>query len=140
VAEFESLLDKNLVKQIETSISYAAVGAMRRNGTFPAGDNLIVGYTNPQLMGIHTIGWIGDRLKNQTFIDFANKMGNEVFELFTANGSNTFTEYVLSAPKFSRLDAVVWCARKNEFSMNISLTFYLPDTIAQHITEKTRML
>jgi len=65
---------------------------MRRNGTFPEDDNLIVGYTNPQLMGILTIGWIGERLKNKTFIDFANKMGNEIFDLFTANGSNTFTE------------------------------------------------
>lgn len=80
------------MKQIETSLSYAAVGAMRRNGTFPAGDNLIVGYTNPQLMGLFTIGWIGERLNNKTFIDFANNMGDEVFELFTSNGSNTFTE------------------------------------------------
>jgi hypothetical protein len=91
VAEFEHLLDPQLVKDIETSLAFAAVGEMRRNGTAP--DNLIIGYTNPQLMGNLFIGWVGDRLQNQTFIDFANQRGTEIYQLFTANGSNTFTEY-----------------------------------------------
>jgi hypothetical protein len=91
IAEFEHLLDPQLVKDLEASLTLAAIGEMRRDGTPP--DNLILGYTNPQLMGTMMIGWLGHRLNNQTFIDFANTKGTELYQLFTANGSNTFTEY-----------------------------------------------
>jgi len=91
VAEFENMLDPQLVKDIETSLFYAAVSHMRRNGTAP--DNLILGYTNPQYMGNLLVGWIGERLNNQTFINFANTRGAELYELFTGNGSNTLAEY-----------------------------------------------
>jgi hypothetical protein len=91
IAEFEHLLDPQLVKDLEASLTLAAIGEMRRDGTPP--DNLILGYTNPQLMGTMMIGWLGHRLNNQTFIDFANTKGTELYQLFTANGSNTLTEY-----------------------------------------------
>ncbi|KAH8600015.1 hypothetical protein B0O99DRAFT_649437 [Bisporella sp. PMI_857] len=122
VAEFEHLLDPAVVKEIETSLAYAAVGAMRRNGTAP--DNLILGYTNPQLMSIFTIGWIGERLKNKTFVDFANKMGTEVFELFTANGSNTFTEY--NCPTYYGIDTFALAASIKYGPKNSTLTQHAP--------------
>ncbi|ORY11748.1 hypothetical protein BCR34DRAFT_601184 [Clohesyomyces aquaticus] len=91
LAEFEHLLDPQLVKDVLASLTLAAVGEMRRDGTLP--DKLILGYTNPQLIGTFMIGWLGHRLNNQTFIDEANTRGEQLYELFTANGSNTFTEY-----------------------------------------------
>ncbi|RDW84774.1 hypothetical protein BP6252_02364 [Coleophoma cylindrospora] len=93
VEEFEDILDPELVSGIETALAYDAVGAMRRNGTNADGDNLILAYSNPQYMRTLVVGWIGARLNNQTFIDFANTKGTELFELFTANGTNTLGEY-----------------------------------------------
>ena len=102
VEEFEHLLGPDLVRDIEIALEYDAVGAMRRNGTAP--DNLILAYSNPQYMRCLTVGWIGVRSKNQTFIDFANTEGTLLFELFTANGSNTLGEY--NAPNYYGMD--VW--------------------------------
>ncbi|TVY80420.1 hypothetical protein LSUE1_G003280 [Lachnellula suecica] len=100
VSEFESLLGSSLVSEIETALAYTAVGAMRRNGTSP--DNLVLAYTNPSYMRALTVGWIGARLGNSTFIDFANTQGTELFELFTKNGANTLGEY--NAPTYYGMD------------------------------------
>lgn len=102
VTEFESLLGKDLVKDIEKAMAYAAVGAMRRNGTAP--DNLVTAYSNPALMRALNVGWIGARLNNKTFIDFANTQGDEILALFNANGSKTLGEY--NAPNYYGED--VW--------------------------------
>ncbi|KAL3423086.1 hypothetical protein PVAG01_04833 [Phlyctema vagabunda] len=109
VAEFEGLLEPDLVSEIESSLAHAAVGAMRRNGTFPEGDNLILGYSNPAYMRALVVGWIGERLNNSTFIDFANKQGTQLLELFTANGSNTLSEY--NCPNYYGED--IWALAAN---------------------------
>jgi hypothetical protein len=67
-----------------------AVGAMRRNGT--EGDNLVTAYTNPALMRALTVGWVGVRIANQSFVDFANEEGNLITKLFKESG-NAFSEY-----------------------------------------------
>lgn len=109
IAEFEHLLDPQLVRDVEVALEFAAVGAMRRNGTFPTNDNLITGYSNPALMRALVVGWIGHRLQNQTFIDFANQEGTKVFDLFTANGYNTLGEY--NCPTYYGED--VWALAAN---------------------------
>jgi hypothetical protein len=63
---------------------------MRRDGT--NGDILTTAYTNPGIMRCVTVGWIGERTKNQTFIDFANASGTKIFNLFK-KGTNVFSEY-----------------------------------------------
>lgn len=122
VAEFEHLLDPQLVRDIESSLAKAAVGEMRRNGTAP--DNLILGYTNPQLIGTVMIGWLGDRLKNQNFIDEANVRGEDLYQLFIANGSNTFTEY--NCPTYYGIDVFGLAAAMKYGPKNSSLTKHAP--------------
>ncbi|KUJ15461.1 uncharacterized protein LY89DRAFT_619393 [Mollisia scopiformis] len=102
VEEFEELIGPGLVSDIETAMAYDAVGAMRRNGSFPEGDNLILAYSNPRYMRALNVGWIGARLNNQTFIDFGNDQGTMLYELFTKNGANTLGEY--NAPTYYGMD------------------------------------
>jgi hypothetical protein len=59
-----------LVSDIETALAYDAVGAMRLDDT--SLDNFALAYTNHRYMRALDVGWIGARLKNQTFIDFTN--------------------------------------------------------------------
>jgi hypothetical protein len=127
VAEFEHLLDPQLVKDVEASLARAAVGEMRRNGTAP--DNLILGYTNPQLMGTMMIGWLGERLSNQTFIDEANTRGEQIYELFSANGSNTFTEY--NCPTYYGIDIFGLAAAIKYGPKNSSLSKHAPSMLAE---------
>lgn len=102
--EFSDLLGPDLVSRIEDSLEIAAVGAMRRNGSFPEGDNLTPAYTNPAVMRAWFVGWIGARRNNATFTDFANAQGNAIFELFTFDGQDVFSEY--NSPSYYGLD--VW--------------------------------
>lgn len=106
---YGDLLGDDLVRKIEDAMEMVAVGAMRRNGSYPEGDNLILGYSNPGLMRILTVGWIGARRNNATFIDFANKKGTEILELFQYNGSNTLGEY--NAPNYYGMD--IWALSAN---------------------------
>lgn len=106
---FSDLLGSDLVSRIEDALEIAAVGEMRRNGSYPEGDNLILGYSNPQLMRCLTVGWIGARRNNQTFIDFANEKGTQLLDLFQANGSNTLGEY--NAPTYYGMD--IWALAAN---------------------------
>ncbi|OHF02548.1 hypothetical protein CORC01_02243 [Colletotrichum orchidophilum] len=106
---YSDLLGADLVKKIEDALEIQAVGAMRRNGSFPEGDNLIVAYSNPSLMRALTVGWIGARRNNATFINFANSQGTKLLELFKANGSNTLGEY--NAPNYYGID--VWALAAN---------------------------
>lgn len=82
---------------------------MRRNGTYPEDDNLILGYSNPALMRCLTVGWIGARRNNAIFIDFANEQGRLLLELFQANNSNTLSEY--NAPTYYGMD--IWALVAN---------------------------
>ena len=67
VEEFSDLLGDSLVSRIEDTLEIAAVGSMRRNGSFPEGDNLTPGYSNPAIMRAWYVSWIGERRKNQVF-------------------------------------------------------------------------
>lgn len=97
------------MSRIEDALEIAAVGEMRRNGSYPEGDNLILGYSNPALMRSLVVGWIGARRSNSTFIDYANKQGQELLELFRDNGSNTLGEY--NAPTYYAMD--IWALAAN---------------------------
>lgn len=99
---FSDLLGNDLVAQIEESLEKAAVGAMRRNGTYPLDDNLILGYSNPALMRALVVGWIGARRNNSTFIDYANQQGDHLLELFKSDGYNTLGEY--NSPTYYGMD------------------------------------
>ncbi|KAH8660161.1 hypothetical protein BX600DRAFT_467327 [Xylariales sp. PMI_506] len=103
VSEFESLIGEDLVSRIEDALELTAVGEMRRNGSYPAGDNLILGYSNPNIMRALQVGWIGERRNNATFIDFANNLGTELLELFQES-SNSLSEY--NAPSYYGMD--IW--------------------------------
>ena len=59
------MLGDSLVSQIEDSLEIAAVGSMRRNGSYPEGDNLTPGYSNPAIMRAWYVSWIGERRNNQ---------------------------------------------------------------------------
>ncbi|KAK1463511.1 hypothetical protein CMEL01_13580 [Colletotrichum melonis] len=106
---YSDLLGADLVKKIEDALEIQAIGAMRRNGSYPEGDNLILGYSNPGLMRALTVGWIGARRSNATFINFANTQGSQLLELFKSNGSNTLGEY--NAPNYYGMD--VWALAAN---------------------------
>lgn len=97
---YAALLGGDLVARIEDAVEMAAVGAMRRNGTYPEGDNLILGYTNPQLMRCLTVGWIGARRHNQTLVDFADEKGAQLWALFASD--DTLGEY--NAPTYYGMD------------------------------------
>ncbi|KAK7417638.1 hypothetical protein QQX98_004459 [Neonectria punicea] len=103
VEEFPDLLGNKLISRIEDALEAAAVGAMRRNGTFPLDDNLTIAYANPALMRAWFVGWIGYRRNNKTFIDFANEQGDLILKLFKSTGDNVFSEY--NAPTYYGMDA-----------------------------------
>lgn len=109
VEEFSHLLSDDLIARMEDSLEAAAVGAMRRNGSFPEGDNLILGYSNPQIMRALTVGWIGTRRQNQTLIDFAWTKGEELLALFQRDGQNVLSEY--NAPNYYGVD--MWALAAN---------------------------
>lgn len=108
VEEFPDLLGEDLVTRIEDSVEAAAVGAMRRNGSYPEGDNLILGYSNPGLMRTLTVGWIGARRNNQTLIDFAKQQGEDLLSLFERCGDG-LSEY--NAPTYYGMD--LWALAAN---------------------------
>ena len=104
LAEFEELLPTELVKRMVHSLEIASAGAIRRNGTFPEEDDLVIGYSNIQLMRNLLVGWTGERLNNQTFIDFARHNGDELFALFSREGANTLGEY--NSPVYAGISQV----------------------------------
>ena len=106
MAEFEDKIPRRLVKKLEYSLEQAAIGGMRRNGTYP--DNLTIAYSNPALMRALLVGWIGHRLNNAEFISFAEDQGNKIYELFTKNGTNTLGEY--NAPNYYGIDVFALAA------------------------------
>ncbi|KAF7719476.1 Uncharacterized protein PECH_005238 [Penicillium ucsense] len=104
VEEFSDLLGDQLVSRIEDSLEYAAVGSMRRNGSYPEGDNLTPAYSNPALMRAWYVSWIGARRQNETFIKYANDQADAILDLFQSTGSNVLPEY--NAPTYYGMD--VW--------------------------------
>ncbi|ORY59732.1 uncharacterized protein BCR38DRAFT_488748 [Pseudomassariella vexata] len=109
VEEFSHLLTDDLISQIEDALEIGAVGEMRRNGSYPEDDNLILAYTNPALMRALTVGWIGKRRNNQTMIDYAWKQGEDLLALYQRNGSDTLGEY--NAPNYYGMD--IWALAAN---------------------------
>lgn len=106
---YSDILGEDLVSRIEDAVEISAVGEMRRNGTYPEDDNLVLAYSNPSLMRCLTVGWIGARRNNATFINFANEQGAQLLELFKANGSNTLGEF--NAPTYYGMD--IWALAAN---------------------------
>lgn len=100
--EFPSLISPTLTTAIEDALEIAAVGAMRRNGTFPPDDNLTIAYTNPAIMRAVLCAWIGTRRPNPSFLAFANTQGEQILALFRKNGANTLAEY--NAPTYYGID------------------------------------
>ena len=68
-----------------------------------------LGYSNIQNMRVLNIGWIGERRKNQTLIDFATKSGNDLLSLFERDGQNVLGEY--NAPNYYGID--IWALAAN---------------------------
>ncbi|KAI2787842.1 hypothetical protein POX_f08220 [Penicillium oxalicum] len=104
VEEFSSLLGDKLVSHIEDSLEIAAVGSMRRNGSYPEGDNLTPAYSNPALMRAWYVAWIGARRNNDTYIKYADNQADLIGNLFRSTGSNVFSEY--NSPTYYGMD--VW--------------------------------
>ncbi|ORY71051.1 uncharacterized protein BCR38DRAFT_491923 [Pseudomassariella vexata] len=98
VEEFSCLLSKDLILRIEDAVEAAAVGGMRRNGTFPKDDNLTSEYSNIAIMRALNVGCIGTRRNNQTLIEFARQSGNDIMALFQREGQNVLGEY--NAPNY----------------------------------------
>ncbi|KAI0482014.1 hypothetical protein GGR56DRAFT_663112 [Xylariaceae sp. FL0804] len=109
VEEFGHLLSDDLIGRVEDSLEAAAVGGMRRNGSYPADDNLDLAYSNPQLMRCLTVGWIGTRRGNQTLVDFAAGKGRELLALFERGGQDVLAEY--NAPTYYGVD--LWALAAN---------------------------
>ncbi|KAH8884077.1 hypothetical protein GQ53DRAFT_880375 [Thozetella sp. PMI_491] len=120
VEEFEDLIGADLVGRIEDALEIAAIGAMRRNGSYPTGDNLILGYSNPGIMRALTVGWIGARRENSTFIDFANTQGTQLLELFQDGGENVLGEY--NAPTYYGVDTWALAANIKYGPCNATMT------------------
>ena len=106
---YSDLIGNELVTRIEDAIETAAIGEVRRNGTYPPDDNLVLAYSNPGLMRCLTVGWIGARRNNSDFIDYADEQGDLLLGLFKANGSNTLGEY--NAPTYYGMD--IWALAAN---------------------------
>ncbi|OAG07799.1 uncharacterized protein CC84DRAFT_1186638 [Paraphaeosphaeria sporulosa] len=102
IEEFGHLIGSELVEKIEDSLEIAAIGGMRRNGTFPEGDNLGIYYSNPAIMRALVVGWIGARRNNTKLLDFANDQGTRLLKLFQLNGANTLSEY--NSPGYYGID------------------------------------
>ncbi|KAM5350119.1 hypothetical protein ACJ41O_006624 [Fusarium nematophilum] len=103
VEEFPHLLGGQLTSRIEDALEIAAVGSMRRNGTFPEDDNLTIAYTNPALMRAWFVGWIGARRHNQQFVEYADSQAQQILKLFKSTGDNVFSEY--NSPAYYGMDA-----------------------------------
>ncbi|KAM0234176.1 hypothetical protein ACHAPO_006557 [Fusarium lateritium] len=108
VEEFGHLLPKGLESRIEDALEAAAIGGMRRNGSFPQDDNLILGYSNPAIMRILTTGWVGKRKNNKELINFAKEQGEDIFKLFKKDG-DALAEY--NAPNYYGID--IWALAAN---------------------------
>ncbi|KAL5437283.1 hypothetical protein PMIN05_006361 [Paraphaeosphaeria minitans] len=102
VEDFGHLSGNQLVEKIEDSLEIAAIGGMRRNGTFPQDDNLGIYYSNPAIMRALVAGWIGTRRNNTKLLDFAIDQGTKLLKLFQLNGANTLSEY--NSPGYYGID------------------------------------
>lgn len=107
---------------------------MRRNGY--DGDNLVTAYTNPGIMRALTVGWVGEKLGNQSLVDYANEQSAQITELFNA-GNGTFGEY--NAPTYYGEDIWALGAAIKYGPSNQTLTLDAPyllstlwDDIAEH--------
>ncbi|KAK4689143.1 hypothetical protein P7C73_g972, partial [Tremellales sp. Uapishka_1] len=92
VAEFEHLLPADLVTEMVQSTYYAARALMARVGY--DGDNLVTAYSNPAYARAIIVSWVGDRLGDQNLTLAGEQYGQDLYDLFTADGHNTLGEYM----------------------------------------------
>ncbi|KAJ3353024.1 hypothetical protein HDU83_007398 [Entophlyctis luteolus] len=91
IEEFSDLLGDDLVEKMVSSMNISALGALTRVGL--NGDNLLLTYTNPELMRTMDVAWLGYRLNDKNFTDFAEARAQAHYDIFTYNDFNTFPEY-----------------------------------------------
>jgi hypothetical protein len=121
LSEFPHLLSAPLITSIEDSLEIAAVGSMRRNGSYPTeDDNLTIGYTNPAMMRALLCEYIGMRRQNSTFTSFAEDQGRQILELFQREGAETLSEY--NAPTYYGIDVWALGAQIKYGGSNSSMT------------------
>ncbi|KAI0030452.1 hypothetical protein K488DRAFT_87755 [Vararia minispora EC-137] len=101
--ESGDLLPDTLVETMEQSLRLVGKGQLLRyqgrgeyaNSVFAnqSVDNLDQAYTNPWLMGTIVMSYIGHRLNDSELIEKADEDAQAVYDLFTFNNFNTFSEY-----------------------------------------------
>ena len=91
IEEFEHLLPSDLVDEMVTSTYRAARHLMTRVGL--DGDNLVTAYSNPALSRALIVEWVGNRINDQNLTDAGAQYGQDLYDLFTADGYNTLGEY-----------------------------------------------
>lgn len=101
ISEFENLLPADLVEEMVQSMYMAARNLMTRVGY--NGDNLVTAYTNPALGRALLVKWVGHRIGDHNLTHAGRQYAQDIYDLFTADGYNTFGEY--NAPSKSRLPA-----------------------------------
>ncbi|KAF8583574.1 hypothetical protein K439DRAFT_47895 [Ramaria rubella] len=112
LATSEHLLSSGTVQIMERSLLLAAEGLLTRyqgrgeyansiNANMTA-DNLDQAYTNPWLMGTFILGFIGDRLNDTELKNRSDSDAQEIYDLFTFGGFNTFSEY--NSPTYTGVD------------------------------------
>ncbi|KAI8814996.1 hypothetical protein BJ742DRAFT_781863 [Cladochytrium replicatum] len=100
IEEYSDLLGTSLVNKMIQSMKTSALGALSRVGL--DGDNLLLTYTNPELMRTVDVAWLGYRLKDKNFTDFAENRAQQHYDIFTYKGFNTFPEY--NVPTYIGID------------------------------------
>lgn len=91
IEEFEHLLPSDLVDKMVDSTYKAARNLMTRVGY--DGDNLVTAYTNPALGRALVVEWVGNRINDQNLTQAGEQYAQNIYDLFTAEGYNTFGEY-----------------------------------------------
>ncbi|KAI9362886.1 hypothetical protein DFJ73DRAFT_792903 [Zopfochytrium polystomum] len=100
IEEYSSLLGADLVSKMVASLKTSALGALTRVGQ--DGDNLLLTYTNPELMRTMDVAWLGYRLNDANFTNFAEARAQAHYDIFTYNGFDTFPEY--NVPTYVGID------------------------------------
>ncbi|KZV70557.1 hypothetical protein PENSPDRAFT_607210 [Peniophora sp. CONT] len=110
--ESGDLLSNETVTAIEQSLYHVGKGQLLRyqgRGDYAnsvdvdtGSDNLDAAYTNPWLMGTIVMSYIGHKMNDTELINKANDDAQAVYDLFTFNELNTFSEY--NCPTYTGVD------------------------------------
>lgn len=85
------MLPTDLVDKMLDSMYKASRELMNRNGL--NGDQLVTAYTNPGLGRALIVNWVGVRIGDQNLTQAGEQYAQDIYDLFTAEGYNTFGEY-----------------------------------------------